>query len=156
VEPVRWDLALPTDGNAGVIVTTKENSLRLSKDKNIPIQVISYGCSRTKKAFMPAAAAEAAENALNKAGLKAADMTAIKNHNPFIANDLYLAKYLGIDKEGFNNYGSSMIFGHPQAPTLARLLMEGIEEAVIKGGGYVLVTGCAAGDSGASLIVKVG
>ena len=74
----------------------------------------------------------------------------------FIANDLFLAKELGIDAMHFNNYGSSLVFGHPQAPTLARLIMEAIEETVLKGGGYALVTGCAAGDSAACLIVKVG
>jgi hypothetical protein len=30
-----------------------------------------------------------------------------------------------------------------------------IEELVIRGGGYGLFTGCAAGDTGAGLIVKV-
>jgi len=67
-----------------------------------------------------------------------------------------LAKELGIKAEGFNNYGSSLVFGHPQGPTTGRLLIEGIEEAVIKGGGYVMVTGCAAGDTSATIIVKVG
>jgi hypothetical protein len=31
-----------------------------------------------------------------------------------------------------------------------------IEELVVKGGGYGLFTGCAAGDTGAALVVKVG
>jgi hypothetical protein len=35
-------------------------------------------------------------------------------------------------------------------------MIEGIEEAVLKGGGYVVVTGCAAGDSSAALVLKVG
>ena len=94
--------------------------------------------------------------ALERAGLTVKDMAAIKNHNPFIVNDLYLAKELGIDGASFNNYGSSMVFGHPQAPTMARMLIEAIEEAVIKGGGYAMATGCAAGDTAAALIVKVG
>jgi len=79
----------------------------------------------------------------------------IKTHNPFAANDLYFAKEFGIDVNTIDNYGCSMIFGHPQAPTIARLVIEGIEEAVLRGGGYVLVTGCAAGDTGAALILKV-
>jgi hypothetical protein len=35
------------------------------------------------------------------------------------------------------------------------LLIELIEEVVIRGGGYGLLSGCAAGDSGASLVIKV-
>ena len=134
----------PADGNAGIIVTTKERAKALSADPNIPIQVVSYGFARTKKAFMPMAPAPAARMAMERAGVTVKDLVAIKNHNPFIANDLYLAKNLGIDPASFNNYGSSLVYGHPQAPTVARLLIEAIEEAVIKGGGYALVSGCAA------------
>jgi acetyl-CoA acetyltransferase len=36
-----------------------------------------------------------------------------------------------------------------------RLAIELIEELVLKGGGYGLVGGCAAGDSGAALVIKV-
>ena len=146
----------PADGNAGIIVTTRERAAELSTDSNITIQVISYGYARAKKAFMPAAPVPAAKMALERAGLTAKDMVAIKNHNPFIVNDLYLAKKLEIDAASFNNYGSSMVFGHPQAPTMGRMLVEAIEEAVIKGGGYAMITGCAAGDTAAALIVKVG
>jgi len=34
-----------------------------------------------------------------------------------------------------NNFGSSLIYGHPQAPTGARAMIEGIEEAAMKGAG---------------------
>ncbi|WP_269758024.1 hypothetical protein [Thalassobacillus sp. C254] len=47
------------------------------------------------------------------------------------------------------------MFGHPQAPTVGRLIIEAIEETVEKGGGYALVTGCAAGDNGAAIILKI-
>jgi len=55
-----------------------------------------------------------------------------------------------------NNYGCSLIYGHPQAPTGARLMIEGIEEVALKGGGYLLFSGCAAGDTAASIVIKVG
>lgn len=146
----------PADGNAGIIVTTKEKAESMSSDPSIPIQVISYGYARTKKAHMPMAPVPAAQMALERAGLQASDLTTVKNHNPFIANDLYLAKELGIPAFSFNNYGSPLVFGHPQGPTAGRLLIEAIEETVIKGGGYALVTGCAAGDTAAAILVKVG
>jgi len=118
--------------------------------------VIAYGYAREKKGFMAAAPAPAAKMALEKGGLKIEDIKVIKTHNPFIVNDLYFAQKLGVDPNGFNNYGCSMIFGHPQAPTAGRLIMEGIEETVMLGGGYFLWAGCAAGDTGAFLILKVG
>ena len=60
------------------------------------------------------------------------------------------------DANTMNNYGSSLIYGHPQAPTGARAIVEGIEELAMKGGGYLLFCGCAAGDTAASLVLKVG
>jgi acetyl-CoA acetyltransferase len=145
----------PADGNCGMVVTNREKAKELSADPGVEIQIVSYGFSRTKKAHMAMAVVPAAEMALEKAGLTINDIKVIKTHNPFAANDIFLANEMNIDVNGFNNYGSSLIFGHPQAPTAGRLIMEGIEEAVILGGGYLLFTGCAAGDTGAAMIVKV-
>jgi acetyl-CoA acetyltransferase len=66
-----------------------------------------------------------------------------------------MANNLGIDVMSFNNYGSSLIYGHPQGPTAGRGIIELIEEVVQLGGGYGLFTGCAAGDTGAGLVIKV-
>ncbi|MFH0727258.1 MAG: thiolase family protein [Pseudomonadota bacterium] len=150
----------PADGNAGVIVTTRERAKDLSVTPEIEIQIVSYGYSREKKGFMAAAPVPAAKMALENAGLKIDDISAIKTHNPFVVNDLFMAKELGIDpngtdRMGFNNYGSSLVYGHPQGPTAGRLIIEGIEEVVKKGGGYLLWAGCAAGDTGAAMIFKI-
>jgi acetyl-CoA acetyltransferase len=145
----------PADGHAAVIVTTKEKAKELSADPGITIQLLSYGYARAEKAHMGMAPAPAARMAIEKAGITVKDLKAIKTHNPFVANDIYLAADLGIDVMGFDNYGSSIIYGHPQAPTAGRLVMELIEEVVMLGGGYGLFTGCAAGDTGAALVVKV-
>jgi acetyl-CoA acetyltransferase len=145
----------PADGNAGIIVTTRERAQELASDPKRTVQILSYGFSRVEKAHMPAAPVPAAQMALDRAGITIKDVSVIKTHNPFAANDLYFAKKFGIDLKTMDNYGCSMIFGHPQAPTVARLVIEGIEEAVLLGGGYVLVAGCAAGDTGAALVLRV-
>ena len=151
----------PADGNCALVVTTEEKARDLSADPSIPIQVISYGFSRTKPGYMAAAPVPATKMALEKAGLKIGDIKTIKTHNPFIVNDLYFAQQMGIeaagtDDLGFNNYGCSLIYGHPQGPTAGRIIIEGLEEIAMKGGGYFLWTGCAAGDTGGAVIFKVG
>jgi acetyl-CoA acetyltransferase len=146
----------PADGNCGLIVTTRDKAKTLSADPKIEIQIISYGFARVKPAHMPLAPVPAAEMALANAGKKITDMKAIKTHNPFSANDLNLAKKMGIDYTKFNNYGSSLIYGHPQGPTAGRIIIEMVEEMVILGGGYCLFTGCAAGDTAAAVVLKVG
>ena len=142
----------PADGNCALIVTTKEKANQLSADKKISIRVVSYGYARAKKGFMAMAVVPAAQMALEKAGLNINDIKDIKTNHPFAVNDINI---LNIDQNKFNNYGSSLIFGHPQAPTAGRLIIEGIEEAVMLGGGYMLFTGCAAGDTGAAIILKI-
>jgi acetyl-CoA acetyltransferase family protein len=146
----------PADGNCGIIVTTRDRAKELSADPKIEVQIISYGFARVKPMFMPAAPIPAAEMALSMAGLKLADIKAVKTHNPFAVNDLAFAKKTGYDVMKMNNNGSSLIYGHPQGPTGGRAVIEMIEEIALLGGGYGLFTGCAAGDTAAALIVKVG
>jgi len=146
----------PADGNCGFIVTNRDKAKELSANPGVEIQIVSYGFSRVNPGFMAAAPVPAAQMALANAGLKITDMKAIKSHNPFATNDLNFAKKMGIDVMKMNNYGSSLIYGHPQAPTAGRIIAEMLEEMVDLGGGYCLWTGCAAGDTGASMIFKVG
>jgi acetyl-CoA acetyltransferase family protein len=147
----------PADGNAALIVGTRSRARELAGPGAPEIQIVSYGFHRAPKARMAVAPVPAARMALDKAGLQPADIKVWKTHNPFAVNDVYMAQQLGIDAvRGFNDYGSSLIYGHPQGPTMARAIIEGIEQLVIEGGGYGCMTGCAAGDTGAALIVKVG
>ena len=97
----------------------------------------------------------AARKALSSAGLKIKDIKAIKSHNPFAVNDIYFCREMGIKPGDMNNYGCSLIWGHPQGSTGARLIIELIEELVLKGGGYGLFDGCAAGDTAAAVVLKV-
>jgi acetyl-CoA acetyltransferase len=146
----------PADGNCGLIVTTRDRAKELSADPKVEIQIVSYGYARVKPMFMPAAPVPAAEMALANAGIKLSDLKAVKTHNPFAVNDLTFAKKTGYNVMKMNNYGSSLIYGHPQGPTGGRGIIELIEEVTLLGGGYGLFTGCAAGDTAAALIVKVG
>jgi len=145
----------PADGNCGIIVTTREKAKQLSKKKNIEIQVLSYGEGKAKKGYMAMAIIPAAKIALKQAGISMADVGAIKTHNPFAVNDIYFCREMDIDWKDMNNYGSSLIYGHAQGPTGARLIIELIEELAMKGGGYGLFDGCAAGDTGAAVVLEV-
>ena len=145
----------PADGNAGMIVTTKDKARELSRDSKIEIQLLSFSEGRAEKGYMPKANAPAARGALKKAGLDIKDIKTIKTHNPFAVNDIFLNREFGIPLDKMNNYGSSLIWGHPQGPTGMRLVMEMIEELVLLGGGYGLFTGCAAGDTAAAIVLEV-
>lgn len=145
----------PSDGMAGLLVTMPEKARELCPGSNIDIQLIASAEVRTFPGLMPEAPALAVEKLLGQTGLKMSDFAVVNSHNPFAVNDLVFSRKLGYDWHNMNNNGSSLVWGHPQAPTLTRVLIEALEEAIEKGGGYVLVLGCAAGDVGIAAIFKV-
>ncbi|MFW9989015.1 MAG: thiolase family protein [Candidatus Odinarchaeota archaeon] len=145
----------PADGNCGIIVTTKEKANLLRKRKDIEIKIISYGEYKTKKGYMAMAIVPAANKVLKRGNISIHDVSVIKTHNPFAVNDIYFCMEMDLDWKDMNNYGSSLIYGHPQAPTMMRIIIELIEELVEKGGGFGLADGCAAGDTGAALLIEV-
>jgi acetyl-CoA acetyltransferase len=145
----------PADGNTSMIVTTKEKAADMSSDPKIEIRIAGFGQARTDKAFMPHAPVPASQRALDNAGISLDDITAVKTHNPFAVNDIVFCRETGFDITKMNNYGCSLIWGHPQGPTGLRAICELIEELVIRGGGYGLFNGCAAGDSSMAAIIEV-
>ncbi len=145
----------PADGNAAIILTTREKARELSTDKKIAVRLQGFGMARAALAYMPEATVPAAKRALDQAGRTFKDMKAIKTHNPFAVNDIFFARQTGADLMTMNNYGCSLVWGHPQAPMGTRSIIELIEELVQRGGGYGLFTGCAAGDTGMAVVLEV-
>ncbi len=146
----------PADGSAAIVVTTPERARELSRDAKIAIRIKGFGLHRAELAYMPAATPVAAKAALAAAGMSIADMDAIKTHNPFAVNDVIFARETGADVDTMNNYGCSLIWGHPQGPTGLRSIIELIEELALRGGGKGLFSGCAAGDSAMAVVLEVG
>lgn len=145
----------PADGNAGLVLTTEGRARELSARPELRIRVVAAAEARVEKGFMPRAVVPAARAVLQKAGLKLEDVKSIKTHNPFAVNDLFFCREMGLTLEAINNFGSPLVYGHPQGPTGMRLCIELVEELVAAGGGYGLFSGCAAGDTAMALVVKV-
>lgn len=145
----------PADGNAGIVITTREKARQLSSDEKVSVRLVSFGQARAEKGFMAMANVPASRQALDRAGIGIKDVSAVKTHNPFAVNDVYFAREMNIDTSAMNRFGSSLVWGHPQAPTGARLIIELIEQLVLAGGGYGLFSGCAAGDTAFAIVVKV-
>lgn len=145
----------PADGHAGAIVTTRDQARAMSSRPEIEVEVLGFGMSRVEPGYMPMAPSPACFNALKAAGLQMAAIDALKTHNPFAINDIALARDTGFAWERMNNYGSSLVWGHPQAPTGLRSVIELIEELVLRGGGTGMFTGCAAGDTGMAVVLRV-
>lgn len=145
----------PADGNAAIVVTTPDKARELSAEPKIAIRLHGFGLARTELAYMPEAMIPAARRALEQAGRGIADLAAIKTHNPFAVNDIVFARETGADLALMNNYGCSLVWGHPQAPMGTRAIIELIEELALRGGGFGLFTGCAAGDTAMAVVIEV-
>jgi len=139
----------PADGCAGLIVTSA------SRTSGPAARILSTGFARVARGEMPKAPVPAAAVALADAGLSISDIDVIKTHNPFAVNDLWFARETGADADAMNPYGCSLIYGHPQGPTGARGLIELMWALHERGGGRGLFTGCAAGDTGAAVVIEL-
>ena len=109
--------------------------------------------------------------ALNRAGMKLADLDVIEMHEAFAAQTLdnikmfaskkFAEEKLGrseaigeIDMDKFNVMGGSLAYGHPFAATGTRLITQTLNELQRRGGGTALTTACAAGGLGAAMILE--
>jgi len=144
-----------SDGMAALLVTSKEKARELSPRPEIDIQFVGKAEVRVLPKLMPEAPGYAVKKLLQKTGVSMEQIAVVKNHNPFAVNDAIFSKQMGYDWGKMNKTGCSLVWGHPQAPTLTRIVMESLEEAVSLGGGYALVFGCAAGDVGIAGLFKV-
>jgi acetyl-CoA acetyltransferase len=144
----------PADGCAGMVVASERTLAESGYDGPVA-RLLATGFARVEPGTMPKAPVPAARAALTDAGVEVSDVAVIKTHNPFVVNDVWLARELGVDANEVNPFGSSLVYGHPQAATGARGIVELLYALVRRGGGVGLFTGCAAGDSGAAVVVSV-
>ncbi len=144
----------PADGCAGAVVMSTDAAKAASGGQGV-VRLLVAATARVEKARMPKAATVAAQTALQEAGLTIADVAVVTTHNPFAANDQWLAQQTGCPVDRMNPFGCSLVWGHPQGPTGLRSIAELAHALQLRGGGIGLFTGCAAGDTGAALLVRV-
>lgn len=145
----------PADANASIVLASADRARELSRDPQIRITLEGFGLARAPLAFMPEAPVPAARRALENAGLDIGQIDVVNSHNPFAVNDIVFARETGFDVMAMNNFGCSLIWGHPHGPTGVRGIIEMIEELVMRGGGRGLFQGCAAGDTAMAAVIKV-
>ena len=141
----------PADGNAGIVVAASEQAGELSRDRKIRLRLHGFGGAQATQLHAEASV-PAAQRALVAAGMTMDRMDAVRTHNPFALNDVLFSRQTGVALEKMNNFGCSLVWGHPQAPMGTRSVIELIEELAQRGGGYGLFAGCAAGSAMAVVI----
>ncbi|MCZ7835839.1 MULTISPECIES: acetyl-CoA C-acyltransferase FadI [Atlantibacter] len=159
-----------TDGAAALIMMTE------SRAKELGLTPLGYLRSYAFTAVdvwqdMLLGPAWATPLALDRAGITLADLTLFDMHEAFAAQTLANLKMLAserfarevlgrshatgdVDDAIFNVMGGSIAYGHPFAATGARMIVQTLNELRRRGGGFGLVTACAAGGLGAAMVLE--
>ncbi|AHJ77244.1 acetyl-CoA C-acyltransferase FadI [Kosakonia sacchari] len=159
-----------TDGAAAVILMTESRAKELGL---VPLGYLrSYAFTAIDvREDMLLGPAWATPLALERAGLSMADLTLLDMHEAFAAQTLsnlklmaserFAREVLGrsqatgeVDDSKFNVLGGSIAYGHPFAATGARMITQTLHELRRRGGGFGLVTACAAGGLGAAMVLE--
>ncbi len=149
-----------TAGNASGIVDGAAAAIIGSEDyvkrKNAkPIgRIVSWAYAGVEPETMGIGPVPATRQALEKAGLRLADMDLIEVNEAFAAQYLAVEQELGLDREKTNVNGGAIALGHPLGATGTRLVLTLLLELQRRNGRYGLATACIGGGQGIAIICE--
>ena len=158
-----------TDGAAAVILMAEEKAKALGLRPLGYLRAYAYAALDPRDQLLQGPA-YAAPVALDRAGLRLADMDLVDMHEAFAAQVLsnlkafaskdFAEKELGrkeplgeVDPARLNVNGGSIAIGHPFAATGARMITQTLRELDRRKGQHALLTVCAAGALGAAVVL---
>ena len=159
-----------TDGAAAVLLMSEKKAQALGYEPLGYVRSWAYAATDPGQQLLQGPA-YAAPQALDRAGVKLADVELVEMHEAFAAQILsnvkafaskkFAAEELGrkepvgeVDFERFNVNGGSIAIGHPFGATGARVTMQLLFELRRRGLGLGLMTVCAAGGCGFAMVVE--
>ncbi len=159
-----------TDGAAAVILMTESRARELGLTPMGFLRSYAFTAIDVRQDML-LGPAWATPLALDRAGLTMADLTLLDMHEAFAAQTLTNLKLMAserfardvlgrsqatgeVDDSKFNVLGGSIAYGHPFAATGARMITQTLHELRRRGGGFGLVTACAAGGLGAAMVLE--
>ncbi|WP_242123760.1 acetyl-CoA C-acyltransferase family protein [Sphingobium sp. Sx8-8] len=116
------------------------------------MRLVSYGHAGVDPAYMGIGPVPATRKALERAGLKVADLDVIEANEAFAAQACAVARELDFDPAKVNPNGSGISLGHPVGATGAIITTKLAYELERVGGRYGLVTMCIGGGQGIAAI----
>ncbi len=117
-------------------------------------RLVSYAHAGVEPTIMGIGPVPATRKALERAGLKVADLDVIESNEAFAAQACAEVKELGLDPAKTNPHGSGISLGHPIGATGAIITTKALYELQRVGGRYALVTMCIGGGQGIAAIFE--
>ena len=142
-----------TDGAAFAVVMSE----KLMKQLNVkPIaRMLSYAVAGVDPKIMGIGPVAAVPKALQRAGMKLADLDRIELNEAFAAQSLAVVRELNIDPAKLNVNGGAIAIGHPLGSSGARLSLTLFNELRRSGKKYGMVTACVGGGQGVAGIYEL-
>ena len=140
------------DGAAAVVLM--ERSVAEKRGLKPMARLVSYGHAGVDPKFMGIGPVPSTRKALERAGLKVADLDVIEANEAFAAQACAVAKDLGFSSEKLNPNGSGISLGHPIGATGAMITVKALYELERTGGRYALATMCIGGGQGIAAVFE--
>jgi acetyl-CoA acetyltransferase family protein len=137
------------DGAAAVVVTTAD------RVRSAPLgRIVSWGVAGVPPEIMGIGPVPATKIALEKSGMKLADIDLIEVNEAFAAQYLAVEKALELDRNKVNVNGGAIALGHPLGATGTRLVVTLLYELKRRKKKYGLATACIGGGQGIAILVE--
>ncbi len=117
-------------------------------------RLVSYAHAGVDPLYMGMGPVPATRIALERAGLKIADIDVIEANEAFAAQACAVAQELQLDAEKVNPNGSGISLGHPIGATGALITVKALHELKRVNGRFALVTMCIGGGQGIAAIFE--
>jgi acetyl-CoA C-acetyltransferase len=142
-----------SDGASAVVITSRAKAKELGLK---PIaHLVSYATAAVDPAIMGYGETVAAQMALEKAGLKAADVQLAELNEAFACVVALATRELGLAKDIVNVNGGAVALGHPLGNTGTRLVVTLIHELQKRGQEIGLTGACVGGGQGAGSVIRI-
>jgi acetyl-CoA C-acetyltransferase len=141
------------DGGGALVLASEEWAE--GNGKEILATIIAQGAVADDFPYLARTPANAAKQALEKAGLQPGDIDLWEINEAFASVTLNSMRMLDLDEDRVNVNGGAVAIGHPIGASGARILGTLVHELRRRGGGYGCAAICSGGGQGDAVIVKV-
>lgn len=140
------------DAGAAVVVMSKEKADELGIKPLCTIK--SYASAGVDPSIMGIGPIPSTKKALEKAGMKVADLDLIEANEAFATQSLAVRKELGLNPDIVNVNGGAIAIGHPIGASGTRILITLIYEMMKRDSKTGLATLCIGGGQGTAVVVE--
>jgi len=141
------------DGAGALVLASEEWAER--EGREVLATIVAQGAVADDFAYLARTPANAALQALDKAGLQPGDIDLWEINEAFASVTLNSIRMLNIDEDRVNVNGGAVALGHPIGASGARIVGTLVHELRRRGGGYGCAAICSGGGQGDAVIVQV-